>query len=69
MLQNVIHWIKSIAIDEKSVGHDSNISGDIAVGHYKPITSPRFLHDCQEYIFHFTRTGDVRLDRLAVGIP
>lgn len=69
VLQNVIHWIKSIAIDKKSVGNYSNISSDVAVGHYKPITSPRFLHDCQEYIFHFTKTGEVPLDRLAIGVP
>jgi site-specific DNA-methyltransferase (adenine-specific) len=69
VLQNVIHWIKSIAIDKKSVGNYGRITGDVAVGHYKPITSPRFLHDCQEYIFHFTKSGEVSLDRLAVGIP
>jgi site-specific DNA-methyltransferase (adenine-specific) len=69
VLQNVIHWIKSIAIGKKSVGNYPGIIGDIAVGHYKPITSPRFLHDSHEYIFHFTKTGEVRLDRLAVGVP
>lgn len=69
-LQNVIHWIKSIAIEKKNVGNDSEVGDDgIAVGHYKPITSPRFLHDCHEYVFHFTKGGDVRLDRLAVGVP
>lgn len=68
-LQNVIHWIKSIAIDRKDVGDYPGIAGDVAVGHYKPITSPRFLHDCHEYIFHFTRSGEVALDRLAVGVP
>ena len=69
VLQNVIHWIKSIAIDKKSAGNYPNISGDIAVGHYKPITSPRFLHDCHEYVFHFSKSGDVQLDRLAIGVP
>jgi site-specific DNA-methyltransferase (adenine-specific) len=68
-LQNVIHWIKSIAIDKTSVGNYPGITADVAVGHYKPINSPRFLHDCQEYIFHFTKTGEVPLDRLAVGVP
>jgi site-specific DNA-methyltransferase (adenine-specific) len=45
------------------------MSGDIAVGHYKPIAGKRFLHDCHEYIFHFTKSGRVALDRLAIGVP
>lgn len=69
VLQNVIHWVKSIAIEKAAVGDYPGILGDVAVGHYKPITSPRFLHDCHEYIFHFTKTGRVSLDRLAVGVP
>jgi site-specific DNA-methyltransferase (adenine-specific) len=69
VLQNVIHWIKSIAVGKKDAGNYPNITGDIAVGHYKPIGGQRFLHDCHEYIFHFTRTGKVPLDRKAVGVP
>lgn len=68
-LQNVIHWIKSIAIEKKNAGNNPDVTNDLAVGHYKPISSPRFLHDCQEYIFHFTKNGQVQLDRLAVGVP
>ncbi len=68
VLQNVIHWVKSIAIDKAQVGNYPNISGDIAVGHFKPIVSKRFLNDCHEYIFHFTKYGDVHLDKLAVGV-
>jgi site-specific DNA-methyltransferase (adenine-specific) len=68
-LQNVIHWIKSIAISKSDVGNYPNISGDIAVGHFKPIVSNRFLNDCHEYIFHFTKSGDAGLDKLANGIP
>ena len=69
VLQNVMHWVKSIAINKSDVGNYPNISGDIAVGHFKPIVSNRFLNDCHEYIFHFTKTGDVHLDKLAIGIP
>lgn len=69
VLQNVIHWVKSIAISKSDVGNYPNISGDIAVGHFKPIVSERFLNDCHEYIFHFTKSGSARLDKLAVGIP
>ncbi len=67
-LQNVIHWIKSIAI---SRGDRSDHSGpaDLAFGHYKPIGGPRFLNDCQEYLFHLTKTGRVQIERLAVGVP
>lgn len=68
-LQNVIHWVKSIAIEKKDVGDYPGITGDIAIGHLKPISSPRFLSDCHEYVFHFTKRGDVPLDRLAVGVP
>jgi site-specific DNA-methyltransferase (adenine-specific) len=57
VLQNTIHWIKSIAIEERTLGH------------FKPINSRRFLNDCHEYVFHFTKTGCVELDRLALGVP
>ncbi|MFX0163153.1 MAG: DNA-methyltransferase [Candidatus Hodarchaeota archaeon] len=68
-LQNVITWVKSIAIRKEDVGKYPNIKGDITVGHYKPIGGNRFLNDCFEYIFHFTKTGDVKLDKLAIGVP
>ncbi len=64
-LQNVIHWVKSIYIDADSYDQKTEIN----VGHYKPINSPRFLNDTHEYIFHLTKTGSVRLDRLALGVP
>jgi len=69
VLQNVIIWVKSIAIQKKDVGKYPNIVGDIAVGHYKPIGGKCFLNDCFEYIFHFTKTGKVELDRLSIGVP
>jgi site-specific DNA-methyltransferase (adenine-specific) len=68
-LQNTIHWIKSIAINKADVGDYEGITQDVAVGHYKPINSPRFVNDCHEYVFHLTHAGDVPLDRLAVGVP
>jgi site-specific DNA-methyltransferase (adenine-specific) len=69
VLQNVIHWVKSIAIERALVGTTPYLTGDIAVGHYKPVPSRRFLHGAQEYVFHFTHRGDVPLDRLALGVP
>jgi site-specific DNA-methyltransferase (adenine-specific) len=56
-LQNTILWAKSL-----SIGTDT-------IGHFKPITSRRFLNNNHESIFHFTKTGDVEIDRLSVGVP
>jgi len=56
VLQNTIHWIKSIYVGKTH-------------GHYKPINSPRFINDCHEFVFHLTKAGNVKLDRLAVGVP
>jgi site-specific DNA-methyltransferase (adenine-specific) len=67
-LQNTIHWIKSIAIERNLAGSNAGLTRDLAVGHYKPINSPRFLHDCQEFIFHFTPRGRTPIDRQAVGV-
>jgi site-specific DNA-methyltransferase (adenine-specific) len=94
VLQNTIHWIKSIAIESTSrqaTGdpHLNPLSAPpsrdpveahakrpvrvktsaITYGHFKPINSRRFLNDCHEYIFHFTKSGRVELDRLALGVP
>lgn len=57
VLQNHIVWVKSVSI------------GDDTVGHFKPITSPRFLNNNHEAVFHFTKTGKVPIDRLGVGVP
>ncbi len=56
-LQNNITWVKSL-----SVGEDT-------FGHFKPIRSYRFLNHTHESIFHFTKSGAVEVDRLAVGVP
>jgi len=69
VLQNVIHWVKSIAILKEDAGDYPGLIDDVVVGHYKPINSRRFLNDCHEYVFHLTRRGDVELDRLAIGVP
>ncbi len=69
VLQNVIHWVKSIAIDRAAAGRAAGLDRDLALGHYKPLVSERYLHGAHEYVFHFSRRGDVRLDRLAVGVP
>jgi site-specific DNA-methyltransferase (adenine-specific) len=68
-LQNTIHWIKSIAIERRLAGTAAGLPRDLAVGHYKPINSERFLNDCHEFVFHFTPRGATKLDRLALGVP
>jgi site-specific DNA-methyltransferase (adenine-specific) len=62
VLQNTIHWVKSISIEDREAAVRS-------FGHFKPISSRRFLNDCHEYVFHFTTDGRVELDRLALGVP
>ena len=69
VLQNMIHWVKSISIPKEDVGDYPNILGDISVGHYKPVNSNRYMNSCHEYIFHFTKKGDVELDKSAIGVP
>jgi len=69
-LQNTIHWIKSISVEKKDVGANYGaLIADASFGHFKPINSRRFVNDCHEFFFHFTKTGAVELDRLAVGVP
>jgi len=62
VLQNTIHWIKSITVTPK-------VGDAISVGHFKPINSERFINDCHEFVFHFTKNGHVPIDRKAVGVP
>jgi site-specific DNA-methyltransferase (adenine-specific) len=78
VLQNTIHWIKSIAIEDRCsrrpVGDARASRREAATatrshGHFKPINSKRFLNDCHEYVFHFTKSGRVELNRLALGVP
>jgi site-specific DNA-methyltransferase (adenine-specific) len=69
VLQNVLHWVKSIAIDRAAAGREAGLDRDLALGHYRPMASDRYVHGAQEYVFHFSRRGDVRLDRLAIGVP
>lgn len=56
-LQNHITWIKSISTNSMSTGH------------FKPISGKRFMHHNHEHIFHLTKTNNVELDRLSIGIP
>jgi site-specific DNA-methyltransferase (adenine-specific) len=62
VLQNTIHWIKSITVETRA-------GEQVSVGHFKPINSKRYLNDCHEFVFHFTESGQAEIDRLAVGVP
>ena len=70
-LQNTIHWIKSISFEKEDIGKNNNMRGsnNVSIGHFKPIISERFLTDLHEYIFHFTKTKDIKLNKLAIGVP
>jgi site-specific DNA-methyltransferase (adenine-specific) len=57
VLQNEIIWAKAITVDGRSRGH------------FTPINSQRFLNQIWEHVFHFTKQGDVTLDRLSIGVP
>ncbi|MDD9843685.1 MAG: site-specific DNA-methyltransferase [Thaumarchaeota archaeon] len=59
ILQNTLHWIKSIAIPEHGVN----------IGHFKPVNSKRYINNCHEYIFHFTKSGKVPINKTAIGVP
>ncbi len=62
VLQNTLHWIKSISVKTPDIPH-------LSAGHFKPINSKRYITDCHEYLFHLTKSGDNTLERLAVGVP
>jgi site-specific DNA-methyltransferase (adenine-specific) len=68
-LQNQIHWIKSIALPKEDMGDYSHTNATIAVGHYQPINSRKYLSGGHEFIFHFTKFGDVEIDKLSIGVP
>ena len=57
VLQNQITWVKNITIKNDSYGH------------FKPINSKRFMNVTNEQIYHFTKTGNVPVERLAIGVP
>jgi site-specific DNA-methyltransferase (adenine-specific) len=69
VLQNTIVWAKSISISDAKLDNNSDVKVDISLGHFKPIPSNKYLNNCYEFIFHFTKKGDVQLDKLAIGVP
>lgn len=69
-LQNTIHWIKSVSIDPEDIGKSNGYRPheNLSVGHFSPIVSERYMNPLQEYVFHFTKTGNVKIDKLRVGV-
>lgn len=59
VVQNQIIWVKSVYI----------AAANHTFGHFKPLNSNRFLNNTHEFVFHFTKNGDVTLDRLSIGVP
>jgi len=57
ILQNHIIWTKSISINSENHGH------------YNPINSERFLHNMFEDLYHFTKNGNIKIDRKSIGVP
>ena len=37
---------------------------NISIGYFKPIVSDKYLSGLHEYMFQFTKTGNVKLDKL-----
>jgi len=68
VLQNTIHWIKSISFETDDIGKNNILKNDSSIGHFKPIVSKRFLSDLHEYVFHFTKCGDLVIDKFAIGV-
>jgi site-specific DNA-methyltransferase (adenine-specific) len=56
-LQNNFIWVKSIAIDF------------ITYGHFTPINSHRFVNNNFEHVYHFTKNGNVKINKTAIGTP
>jgi site-specific DNA-methyltransferase (adenine-specific) len=55
VLQNNFTWVKHILVNDQSVGM------------YKPISSERYSSATTESIFHFTKDGNVKVNRTAIG--
>jgi len=51
LLQNTLHWIKSITIKPRD-------GEEVSAGHFKPINSKRYITDCHEFVFHLTPLFD-----------
>jgi site-specific DNA-methyltransferase (adenine-specific) len=72
VLQNPIIWTKSISIENLNTGNNliNSNNGEkkiISKGHFNNMPSQRYLNNLFENIFHFTHSGNVKLDKKADG--
>jgi site-specific DNA-methyltransferase (adenine-specific) len=56
-LQNNIIWAKALSL------------GDESYGHFRPIVSKRFVNQMWENVFHFTKKGNIQVEKLSIGVP
>ncbi len=66
-LQNDISWIKSIAVEKEDIGKNNGFP-EGSIGHFNSDRGDKYLSNMHEYIFHFTKNGDVELDKKAIGV-
>lgn len=64
VLQNTIIWVKSIAIPDVETRDGIGFTG----GHYTPIQSDRYHHSGFEYIFHLTKSGNVKINKANTAV-
>jgi site-specific DNA-methyltransferase (adenine-specific) len=62
VLQNRIIWAKSVYLESDDVQA-------LPVGHFKPTGSNKYHYNAFESIYHFTKHGDVEIDKLGTGVP
>ena len=59
-----------MSVDPEDIGRNNGFhnSDDMSIGHFKPLVSDRYLSDLHEYIFHFTKKGNVKSEKLKIGL-
>jgi site-specific DNA-methyltransferase (adenine-specific) len=72
ILQQRIAWVKSIALDGSTLPEELRAAmHERQVGHFASLNSDRYLNPVFEDVWHFSATGDSKIDRTApgVGVP
>ncbi len=70
VLQNKIIWTKSISIEKQYMKKFSGIDIHDEVysrGHYQHVNGEKYLNNCFEELYHFTHSGNVKLNKKADG--
>jgi site-specific DNA-methyltransferase (adenine-specific) len=75
MIQNRFTWVKSISVANKKNDFDKKDFDDrekkkeTSYGQFTPINSKKYVNKNTELIFHFTKSEDVEIDKLSIGVP